>query len=97
MIDIDNVPMAPSVIPFGDDMVLTASATAKGKAFVVVRAVGDNYIGGDPLEAWEANEKNGGPVWFLSFSSAKSLRGMADRLEELAKLLDEGKMTHGQG
>jgi len=67
---------------------MTASGIKDGLAIFVVRAVGDEYIGGDVKKAWEANESNGGPVWFLSFPNPDSLRRIAIELEELAKAME---------
>jgi hypothetical protein len=81
--------MVPCVIPFGENIVMTATGLEGGKAFVVVRAVGDSFIGDtDPAAAWEASERAGGPAWFLSFATSESARAMADNCKELAAALD---------
>jgi hypothetical protein len=84
-----EVPLAPCVIPFGENIVMTASGMKDGKAIVVVRAVGDEFVGhSDPAAAWAANEANGGPAWFLAFSTAASCRSMAEMCLELAHALE---------
>ncbi len=84
----DVIKMAPAFIPFGHGMVMTASGLKDGIAFVVVRAVADKFVGElDVSAAWEANELNGGPVWFLSFATPESLTKMADMCSELADAL----------
>jgi hypothetical protein len=81
-----EVPLVPAVIPFGEGLVLTAAAFAEGKGYLVVRAVADEFVGGDKPagEAWSANERENGPAWFLSFSTAESARSIAVALESLA-------------
>lgn len=86
--ELREVPLMPAVIPFGENIVMTASSMRDGRAVIVVRAVGDDFIGTpDPAKAWEANERADGPAWFLSFATAASCRNMAATLTELADAL----------